>query len=587
VSTEHRIIARCQPLVALLLAAVLIITLGVDTTRPVIAQHEHDDEETPQQLIAKRFEEGELDYATSLLYRTYALFGDQRLPESFATASDHLEDHALIHEIKRSWDDLPAGVQEQLTPFIVRPTDTRSIFSPESSTASPEAGPQIETTFVTGEDCEDGWSYMDSVAHPGEFRVWVTCTDDYREDLAKAVAVIEEFWQPEIDLMGPPISDLGGPDAGGTTAIDFYIVETEADRILRATDQPTPLGEWALAVAVPTDPKVERGSSGFMVARRSRLDDPGIRLDLAHEFFHILSFAHNVDIAFGFRSRPFGTFDLLQFREYWFVEATAVWVENYIYRGNIEPAAMLREVHMRFIDRFQSAGKSLHETPSRSSPDFGHIYAAYIYFLFLEQELGPQVVADIWRNLRPLPEDDWDGAMAVIDAVHPFEENFREFTVRNLNLKLLPGDPIAPHYHDLDPVFPIGIPPVLSVGEGADATLVVQQAGEAARPIEVDIPSLAAQYFFFEPAVGVGQIVLDPTTLAPLEALDIDMIVQRADGTWERRLLPVSETTTICQTVPGEDIQGFYLVLTNHDMDLGTTVTGNMTIASPATPCGA
>lgn len=580
---------RGRTLLAIVLVMSMVFQAAAGLSLPASAQEgaPSSDKESTQEVIVREFEEGEIDYATSLLYRAYAMFGDQRLPESYATDTVLAEDHGLFLEIHRNWDLLPENVQDELTPFIVRPTDPRSIFAsivtPASEAASVESGSSPEA--LQQDQCADGWAWGESDLHPDEFRVWIPCTRDYERDLQRAIEVIEEFWQIEIDLMGPPIPDTGGPASGDSEALDFYIVETEADLVPRDTEYRSPLGEWALAVAVPTEPYKDRASSGFMVARRSRLDDPGISLDLSHEFFHILSYAHNVDIAFGYRSRPFGTFDLLEFREYWFVEASAVWAENYIYRDRIDPVTMNREVHTRFINYFQSAGMSLHETPSRGSPDFGHIYAAYIYFLFLEQELGPQAVADVWTAMREVPQDDWDGAMAVIDAALPFETHIRDFYVRNLNLDLQPGDPISPSYTDLDPTFPEGIPPAMTVGEGDDAHLLPQAAGETPRAIPLDIPSLSASYFYFEPQDGVGQITLDLTGATPQDALDIDLIVQLSDGSWERWQPAAGEPTVICQSDPQESVAGFYMVLTNHDVDLGTRVTGDMLISSPTAPC--
>ena len=42
--------------------------------------------------------------------------------------------------------------------------------------------------------------------------------------VAAAVAVIDRLWGPMTTLMGPPVPDAGGPNEGGDSAIDFYLL---------------------------------------------------------------------------------------------------------------------------------------------------------------------------------------------------------------------------------------------------------------------------------------------------------------------------------------------------------------------------
>ncbi|MER3436621.1 MAG: hypothetical protein C4346_02805 [Chloroflexota bacterium] len=577
--------SRSRAVTAWTVVGMLVLIAGMiaPLSRPAAAQ---DDEPTygaltSQQLIAAELQSGALDYGDSLVYRAYALFGDPRLPEAFAGAGSLGEDVSLFHEILRAWDTLTPEEQNQLTPFIVRPTDERSVFARRVRQGIQlEAGGAAE---AAKKGCVNGWASARSQAHPGAFKVWVACIGTYEADLKRAVAIIDEFWQPEIDIMGPPKPDLGGEAAGGDTALDFYFIEDDATQPPRA-DAPSTLGESTLAVAIPAEPFEGKSSSGFMVARRARLKSDGVKLDLAHEFFHILQNAHNQEIAFGYRSVPYGRFDILDYVEYWFVEATAVWMESYMYRGKINPDTLVSEVYGRFINTFQSH-QPIYYSPDRDSADFGHIYAAFIWFYFVEQEAGPETIAQMWRNLEQVEQDDWTGAMAALDAAFPFSEHFREFAVRNLNLKLEPGDPISPSYADLDPAFPEGIRPPLVVGEGSDRRLLPTETGEPDRIVGDTIRSLSAHYYYFVPSGDVAQVTLDFRGMMPGEAMDVDLIVNIEGKGWERRMLDPTQPVTFCRATPENNVKAFYLIVSNHDINEATSVTGTFTVGATAKSC--
>ena len=96
-----------------------------------------------------------------------------------------------------------------------------------------------------------------------------------------------------------------------------------------------------------------------------------------------------------------------------------------------------------------------HTRNSEGNPGGRSCTRRYIWFYFMEQEIGPEAIAEIWEEFGRLDPGNIEQAMAIIDAQLPFEEHFRDFAVRNLNLALKPGDPI-------DPATRISIPSSLS-----------------------------------------------------------------------------------------------------------------------------
>jgi hypothetical protein len=215
------------------------------------------------------------------------------------------------------------------------------------------------------------------------------------------------------------------------------------------------------------------------------------------------------------------------------------------------------------------------------------MYSTYIWFYFLEQEVGPQAIAEIWEEFGKLDPGTIDQAMAIIDAQLPFEEHFRDFAVRNLNLELEPGDPIEPDYDDLDPQFPVGdLSPSLTVGEtDAEAWLPVVTESAEPRRFADRLRSLTTHYYRFRPDPQGGALILDFSGLAPAGDLDVDALVKIEGAAWERRRLEAGGIATLCLSEPEEDVEELYLVLSNHNRDLFSVVEGELTARVLGEPC--
>jgi hypothetical protein len=179
--------------------------------------------------------------------------------------------------------------------------------------------------------------------------------------------------------------------------------------------------------------------------------------------------------------------------------------------------------------------------------------------------------------------DDWDGLMTAIDGQHPFAEHFRDFAVRNLNLELRPGDPIEPSYRDRDPDFPVTGP--LIQNSGAAGRLSAQSDEEAPRAFDKPISPLAAHYYRFTVAADAGRVVVDLRGLSARAALDADLVVKIAGRGWERRRVDPAVPLVFCHADPGDAVEEFYLILSNHAMQLDTAVTGAFSVATRAAGC--
>jgi hypothetical protein len=326
--------------------------------------------------------------------------------------------------------------------------------------------------------------------------------------------------------------------------------------------------------------------------RREMLGDPQFSDTLAHEFFHVLQQARNAKLTFNWDIRPDDDpdWDTLVFAEQWWTEATAEWAGFHFTRDMPELDSIRLIGHQaRFSYFLENAGTiPLHAPQQRGESGWSFMYSTYIWFYFMEQEAGPEAIADIWEAFGHLDPGTIDQAMAIIDAQLPFEKHFREFAVRNLNLELEPGDPIDPDYDDLDPHFPVGaVSPSLLVGaEDADAWLPIVAQDEEPRRFADRLRSLTAHYYRFLPDPRGGMVIFDFSGLAPAGDLDIDAVLKINGGAWERRRLQTGGPATLCLPDPRDDVEELYLVLSNHNRDLFSAIEGEFTAQVLGEPCG-
>jgi hypothetical protein len=259
-----------------------------------------------EDLIRKALDAGKIDYSTSLLYRAYALFGGDGLPSEYRGTVD--EDNGLIEEWRSPISPITPQVSALLAPFMLRPDLPDSAWS-HYAVAHPglttDQADQLQATIP----CNPGsaWASITSVMPGVNVKVWASCDGNYDIHMKYLMSVIEGLWGPETALMGQPIPDAGGPEAGGGPEIDFYLVNP-----LQAAPRPgdPSLPEGAFAATGSSAPFTGGKASAYVLVPRDKLYLPPFNNALAHEIFHVLQFAHNFAIIWS----P-------DFNEWWFTEA--------------------------------------------------------------------------------------------------------------------------------------------------------------------------------------------------------------------------------------------------------------------------
>ena len=536
-------------------------------------------------LIALALAQDQIDYFTSLLYRAYALVGDDRLPPEYDGDFTVTEDTVLFFEIAAIWGSLTADQQQQLLPYVVRPTDPASFFStappgPAKGFASPDDVPPPPLVCPTNSAThESDWRAYET-AH---FVVW-TCgggdpsTDPYVQKRLVAGALAEEVWVAETAGMGPPRPDTYADGPEPRSRIDVYLLADEECRFRNG--KCWPVTGSALAAA-PPDAPCDRStgpltSSGYLLLRRSRVPDTvpdsgtpsKIRSDFAHEFFHLLSFGRNLGGQGGVcRDGKFQGRTKIS----WLTEASGTWAE-WAYFPDDDA-----DDRTKWFNSFQGREPMLESLNSAVFEEEQVGYAAYVYPLFLCQDGGggPSTFEGFWtsngsaNNVAAL--DD------VLDQQFSFEDKFRDFAVRDYNV-MLSGDPIAPLLHAADAAATTGVQPT----ELPSFDLQVLGTDEESIPLQIDLMPLAAQYQHFSVPDEVRWVDVDLNDFADPDKVSLDALASD-HGEWSRRR-PDGPRWTFCRDDPDDDIGEFWLVISNHAHKEGDKASGPYKIKT-ATIC--
>ncbi len=510
-----------------------------------------------QELIREALDRGDIDRATSLLYRAYAMFGDPRLPPAYL-GSGPGPDHGL--PVEASAPDLPPDAVRLLAPFTVRPTDPSSVFNLPGPQAGGQGRAAASTACPPGSDLVmGGWRSMASPDVP--IRVWTQCGADAAKDVADleaALARVKDVWMAETSAFSPPLPDAGGPDGGGDTAIDVYLLES--GQAFQRSGSANALGNPRMvACAWPSLPIRGMRTSGYLLLRKERLGNAGFKSDLAHEFFHVVQYGYNQGYMFSGGV------------EHWFVEASATWAE-----AQFVPATSGVEVHPRFTNPFQTSTDSLHGSYAPGDARAGNMYAAYIYPFFAVQQDGPGAIVHAWSALAAATSHTH--ANQLLDGVFAFGGNFRTFAVRNLNYDLPGVLDKGQRYVAVDPRFPDGVKPTMADDQALSSPGTRNPAVQIA-------PLRAAYHRYTVSGSDIQQVVFRFAGITPRDALDVDGIVKIAGQSFQRKDYDGKDEVTFCRSRPSEKLEEILLVLSNHAVPLDQAISGSFEVEASKDPC--
>lgn len=505
-------------------------------------------------LIRADVAAGKIDEPTGLLYRIEAMYGAPGLPAQYASAPAG-EDEAAVVSATLKLDSLPAAIHDQILPFLVRPTDPRSAFhgSGASPTLHDPAGlAAVRLPAGLGDPAEadvtcgsDGWASVSSERQP--ITVWGECGQGQNDaDLTTALAGIESVYNQEIVVMGPPLPDEGTADAGGSPNIDIYLSTSCVTRggvchsVGGDLGIAPPAPKWIIANGI-------RKGSGYIVINRADASAARLKDVAAHEMFHVLEFAHNID-------------GMLQGDDYyWMVEASAEWAEE-----QFVPEGRAQFVYPDF-NSFETTGLGLTSTASTNE------YSSFIWPYYIAQEQRATAVGSAWKAFENVK--GWDALNAKLSGILSFQSKFKEFAVRAWNTDLPDGgspDLIAPRFQEgIDASMPKTGPAGGSKYFG-DIPLA-RKASDPPVKVPETMPPLSARYAELDLTKDLQQLIVDFSGLAPTSALDVVALVHNTGGQWERKDLPAGKTTFCLSKQP---IDRVLFVLADHGYTSGDFING-------------
>jgi hypothetical protein len=525
---------------------------------------------TSQNLIAGALASGSIDYPTSLLYRVWALFQDPRLPAEYDGVGAAEEDQELLHELSHMRGFLPAAIEVEITPYLLRPDDPASIFSQAPATlvargAALQDGEPPPVGCPNNAQGKPDWLYFET----HQFVVW-SCgggVDGTDPDSAKRLvvgAIAEDAYQrmqPKLGTLKPDDWPKEGP--APQTKTDIYILTLNQCRERNGSCHPIKLGWGGGELMAPPCDRSGKGpltSSGYLIVPSDEVPasvpEPNypdtFRANMVHEIFHLYQDTLNIE-AIGGTCTPEG--NPTGATTSWLVESGAAWAP-FAFDPDDAP-----EMRWSWYESFQQRDPGTHglqaldkeyvaESGKKAKATIS--YAAFIYHTFVQQEKGgkPQFLFDFWlgnQSARSALQLD-----RRLDAEFPFDEHFRDFAVRNVNRA---GKGVTPLYESIDFYLAEGLPPNS-----------LKYTAELRGPLEkewfVDIAPLSAWHDSWKLGPEVRWARFDISELSGYEHARIDVLAN-VRGTWQRRQVtgPLFE---FCRDDADDDISELYFVLSNH-----------------------
>jgi hypothetical protein len=307
-------------------------------------------------LIDAALQEGKIDAETALEYKTFANFGDERLPSAYQASEVGDEAGLFMLEVVEAYPLLSADAQAVLEPFFIPPYQNGSFVALSG-----------HNTISAPSD----WAYIDAVS--GMARVWYLKANPELQRKAGviAAALTSDIWPKETTLMGlTPVPD--GAGVQNVVVFDHYRDGWTGTFL--------PLGDENAGMTVP---KTCSETPSIIYINPNMPDTSGTRshgkLGLiettAHEFMHALQF-----------SNPLAVNPCTEYN--WLAEATANWAEDFVYPDHDSEWRDARNY-------LYNPGLEIND---RSD---GRDYGEYLLVYYVTHEYDyPEAVRDAWMAAR-------------------------------------------------------------------------------------------------------------------------------------------------------------------------------------------
>ncbi|MCW2783553.1 MAG: hypothetical protein JWP74_70 [Marmoricola sp.] len=477
-----------------------------------------------------------LDADTKVLYKVYADFGDSRLPAKYHGASDG-EGTALVVAADQ-WNSLTQATRDLLDPFFLPPFDKGSWYEAAvygvharrsqelratagATPLPPGQGACLQTATID----TDHWAYVDN----GDVRVWYVKGDAAQEKKAGTVGTQANAILPHVnELFRAPLADGGSTTAcrGGSDALDVVLGSGTVLHDGRSYTQ-----RWVANGCQSPSPAY--------VVLNSSLEEPYLDAILVHELTHAANDAYKW--ATGCKAGI------------WLTEATAEWMEDYVYGKNYQPEQYLAPSYL------DTTGLAL-DDPAKE-----RYYGAYLFPFFLSHDLAPAVMTDVWNDMESYAPTA-SLQVALQGRGTDLEQEWPRFVLDNWNQEprtdYQTWDDLTAH---------------VKPATGFDGSVPVKAATTI--PLPVNLPHLSSQTYVFDIDDSVPYLEFD-NTLVGTPGADVQALEKLKDGTW--REFPAGadiwtkrSTVPFCRAEANQDVSELVVMVSNTSYDPATVVTGS------------
>lgn len=346
-----------------------------------------------ESLIAAGHAAGRISAEEALIYRVYAMFGDERLPAAYDGAPGAPAAVSLRH-VSGQLSALSPAAQEILRPFLIPPIYAESWLgrqlglaaTPSARTARArpmqDATPYVCSAEIVNALMQAGLLVRRTTAHYNLYAIRTYSDFSIETPLMDAAVLdIETIDGALRSLLNRQAkSDAAEPCNGGDGAIDIYFADMGSSTDYGATTpyagrcEDTPafvlIDKYKLGGIMRTDP-----------ARGRRY----LRTVLAHELTHTIQFGMN-------RSAACADYD-------WIDEATAQWAAHHVFPTDNEEDGFRkvntvgRRTGIYYVDYLKGG--------HRESIEKANGYSTYIYFQFIAHKYGAasiKALFDAWTG---------------------------------------------------------------------------------------------------------------------------------------------------------------------------------------------
>jgi hypothetical protein len=355
---------------------------------------------TTIQLIKQALAAGRLDANTAAIYEVYSILPNSPLPAEYVGVPDPQVDIAPFSALSTVYETLSSAQKAAVDPYLRRADNPSSAFFQfqQEQLVQQQAGGQSAGGVVASSATRppDSIKWDDLLSTTGvriHYRLDIDGDEAKAVDLAAAIdakiynalnTLMGRVWLDDTGCAGGGVEDDGG---GG--ALDIYLMHGMTARGLEVSCHETPTPGWVI-----------------LNADRPIGDDTHIGMvqTASHEMFHAIQ----------------DSYTYLEDDYLWVQEATAKWVEDYVYHN----AQSEQDYAHLYLDTTQN--------PLDDNPDGLRYYGEYLwpFYLYRVKGYNPNFIRTMFRDAKSYPSTDIFMIGGGSDTPNSL---FPDFAVKNWN----------------------------------------------------------------------------------------------------------------------------------------------------------